>query len=506
MPERLSGLRIRALRREKGLTQNELARQAGISASYLNLIESSKRTVAGSLLQRIAAVLQVDAARLDGSAERRLVELLEELASQPAAGGTAPAGAEEIVGRHPAWAALILRLHRALHDQTQAVQALADRLNRDPFLGESVHRMLTHVTAISSAAEILREGEALGPGDRERFLSIIAADSVRMSTAAQALLEFFDSSQIRIRSATPMEHVDSFIFQTDNHFPELEAIVESFASPQPDRQAVLAAAQRLSDEAGPMPAETDMPPESVRFEIARRAASRLAGEAIAEIVRRHPALDDEEARSLAAKALASYAAGAMLMPYEPFLEAAERSRYDLDHLCRRFGVSYEQAAHRVATLHRAGAEGVRFAFMRSDPSGYVTKRLPLAGLPLPRYGTACPLWPVYGAFQTPGMTVRDFGELPSGERFLMFARAVDKAPAQVGRPRRLLSIMLACEAADAHRLAYADGIEQARATNQVGTVCRLCTRAGCGHRQEAPLIARTGAPDKMPMSAASRHV
>ena len=59
----------------------------------------------------------------------------------------------------------------------------------------------------------------------------------------------------------------------------------------------------------------------------------------------------------------------------------------------------------------------------------MTKRLPLAGLPLPRYGNACPLWAIYGAFQTPGVTARSFGEMPSGERFLFFARAVEKRPA-----------------------------------------------------------------------------
>ena len=83
---------------------------------------------------------------------------------------------------------------------------------------------------------------------------------------------------------------------------------------------------------------------------------------------------------------------------------------------------------------RFRAEGVRFAFMRSDPSGYVTKRLPLPRLPLPRYGNACPLWVIYGAFQTPGVTVRSFGELTSGEQFLFFARAIEKRPPAVVLP------------------------------------------------------------------------
>lgn len=494
MPDRLMGLKIRNLRKGKGLTQNALARRVGISASYLNLIESNKRPVAGALLHRIGAVLEVDAAELDGSAERRMVAMVEELAAQPAIAGPKgpPQGAEEIVARYPEWAELMLRLHRAYHDQTQAVQALADRLNRDPFLGESVHSMLTHVTSISSAAEILRDGEDLSPEDRARFLSIIGADSIRMSAVAQSLIGFFDSAQIRIRSATPMEHVDSFIFQTHNHFPVLEEIAERFRSSFLSEAAFMDAATRLADEEATAK-YADAAPASIRFATMRKAAHRLADEAIAEIVAGHPALASEESRAIAAAALTSYLAAALLMPYDRFLETAEASRYDLDVLARRFGVSYEQASHRLATLRRPGAEGIAFAFMRSDPSGYVTKRLPLPGLPLPRYGTACPLWPVYGAFQTPGVTVPEFGQLPSGDRFLFFARAVEKASARASRPRRLMSVMLACLASEADRIACADGIDPVRATIPVGTVCRLCPRAACSYRQEDPLIAKSNA-------------
>jgi predicted transcriptional regulator len=203
----------------------------------------------------------------------------------------------------------------------------------------------------------------------------------------------------------------------------------------------------------------------------------------------HPALGSEASRPMAASALVSYVAAALLMPYERFLEAAERRRYDLDVLSRLFGVSYEQAAHRLATLRRPGAEGVRFAFMRSDPSGYVTKRLPLPRLPLPRYGTACPLWPIYGAFQTPGITARSFGALTSGDAFLFFARAVEKKPPSATIHRHLLSVMLVCDASDAGRVVYGDGIDRKTATVPVGTVCRLCPRMACGRRQEPPLIA-----------------
>ncbi|GIK97709.1 MAG: propionyl-CoA carboxylase regulator [Alphaproteobacteria bacterium] len=497
MAQNLTGLKIRSKRKLAGLTQGELARRAGISPSYLNLIEQSKRPIAGGMVDRIAQGLGVDRAELDGEAERRIVYRLNEIGADPAItdGADPPEPAEELVGRSPGWARLVLRLYQALQDRNDAVLALADRLNRDPFLSVSVHRALTDVTAIHSAAEILESGADLTPVERRRFMSIVSSGSARLSQTAQALAGFFESAHTRVRSATPMEHVDAFIFQTGNYFPELEdAAAGVLAGPDQSRRledlaaAIIGEPQAAAAES--RGAEPYQSAESRRFALLKQAAGRFAGDAIESIVRHHPALGSDEARRIAAAALHSYTAAALLMPYEPFLEAAERCRYDVDVLAGLFGASYEQVAHRLATLRRPGAEGVRFAFMRSDPSGYITKRLPLPRLPLPRYGNACPMWVIYSAFQTPGVTVRSFGELMSGDQFLFFARALQKRPQEVGQPRHLLSVMLVCQAGEAGRVVYGDGIDwrSGRAMVPLGTTCRLCRRSACSHRQEERLM------------------
>jgi XRE family transcriptional regulator, fatty acid utilization regulator len=180
----------------------------------------------------------------------------------------------------------------------------------------------------------------------------------------------------------------------------------------------------------------------------------------------------------------------VLMPYERFLEDAVRARYDVDLLCRGHGTSVEQVCHRLVTLRRPGAEGVPFAFIRSDPAGFVTKRLPLPNLPLPRYGGACPLWAVYQAFQAPESVVLQLAEFPNGERFLFVARAVTKGDAAFNRPRRLLSIMLACDALYADQLVYGDRLDLSAGApaDRVGTTCRLCVRNDCPQRQEDVII------------------
>jgi predicted transcriptional regulator/transcriptional regulator with XRE-family HTH domain len=491
--QNLTGLKIRSVRKRVGLSQGELARRAGISASYLNLIEFNRRKIAGVLLDRIAAGLGVERGLLDGEAERRAVERLNEVAAdlEVGEGAAPPPGAEELAARHPAWARLTLRLYQAYLDERQAVLALADRLNRDPFLGESIHRMLSRVTAIRSAAEILQGETDLRPDDRARFISIVGSESDDLSATARSLLAFFDNANFRIRSATPMEQVDAFVAESGNHFPVLEEAADAVLREGRPGEAPDQIALRLLGSEGPDcdDAWRVLPAATQRFRLVREAARQVATATVDDLVTTHPALESEEARTVAASALLNYTAAAILMPYGPFLDEAEHRRYDIDLLGRRFGVSYEQAAHRCATLRRPGGEGVRFAFMRSDPSGYVTKRLPLPNLPPPRYGHACPLWPIYGAFQTPGVTVRTFGELPGGDRFLFFARAVEKAPPSARTPRHLLSVMLACSGADADRVIYAEGIDRGGAMAPVGTNCRLCPRTGCRHRQEPPLIA-----------------
>lgn len=482
------GWTIRNLRTAHGLSQATLARRAGLSAPYLNLLERNKRPASGAVLDRIAQGLGIDRALLDGAAEHRLTEELAEIAADPSLspGPMATEAAGELVGRFPEWAELVRRLYRAYCDQQQSVLALADRLNHDPFLGESLHRLVTHVTSIRSAAEILATADALEPTDKERFLSIVLSDSGRLSDAARTVFAFFDSANTRVRSATSMEHVDAFIFDTNNYFGSLEDAASEFRRGFRTGETVRAAAIPMSGMAEE--ADAVRPVASRRFaRVLDAVRESVAGE-VERIVAEHPALPTEEARDLARSALFSYAAAAVLMPYDEFLQAARRCRYDIDVLCSRFAVTYEQAAHRVATLRRPGSEGVRFAYMRSDPSGFVTKRLPIAGLPLPRYATACPLWVVYGAFQSPGVTVRSFGEMPGGEQFLFFARAIEKAPTVVGRPRHLLSIMLACSADQSAEVTYGDGLDRKTATVPVGTNCRLCSRVGCSARQEAPLI------------------
>lgn len=53
------GITLKQLRKEKGLTTNELASLVGISRSYLTQIETAKRTASTELLRKIAEAVDV---------------------------------------------------------------------------------------------------------------------------------------------------------------------------------------------------------------------------------------------------------------------------------------------------------------------------------------------------------------------------------------------------------------------------------------------------------------
>lgn len=523
MPAYSPGPRIRERRRSLGVTQSALAARVGISASYLNLIESGRRSIGGAVLKRIADSLEVAIDELDGAAQRRLADDLASLTiDEPllAALQLDPASAERFASQHESWAQALVQLHRTSLDRLEAVRALADRLNHDPFLGDAVHAMLSRVAAIRSSSEILETIDDLEPEQRSRFLSIIASESTRLSDVAQALAAFFDKAHIGTRSVTPTEEVDDFLLERGNHFPTLEQAAVDFraaANIEGDcseeqlarylgnvhdvhvrigRTQVPEAAAAHPYATWDVASRTLTLPDGVpratrRFELAKFAVQEFHhGTPVSAEVSASSLLTSDAARRRATRVLVSYLASAILMPYDVVLEAASVARYDLDRLARRFDASFEQVCHRLVTLQRPGAPAIPFAFLRVDATGFVTKRYPLPHLLMPRHGSACPLWAVYQAFQSPGELVRQLAEFPNGARFLLLARTDEKARPAFGMPRRLVSVMLACDALHADRTVYGEGIDLSSTAPAipVGPNCRLCVRHDCWYRQEDPII------------------
>src|SRR3546814_10366807 len=90
--------------------------------------------------------------------------------------------------------------------------------------------MLTNVTAVRSASEILESADDLEPERRRRFHAILSTESARLSDVAQALAAFFGKPQAGTRSISVSDEVDDVIIERDNHFPGLEDAAATLAA------------------------------------------------------------------------------------------------------------------------------------------------------------------------------------------------------------------------------------------------------------------------------------
>ena len=529
------GFRISNRRKSLRISQAALARLVGISPSYLNLIENNKRDVGGALLNRIAAQLSIDIDDLAGRAEQKLLQDLEEAFADPMLESLPfqPDERREIVAQYPASAAALARLHRAYAAARSNADAFADRLRSDPLLSQLLHQVLSGITAIRSSAEILADVPDLGEAERARFVAAISREAVGLTDVARNLIGQFDVSSQYQRGISPAREIDDMIIERQNYFPALETVAESLRA-EVDRAGPFGVAtltDLLASRFGVRihvggPAPEPGYPGHYRFDARQRSMwfhgattlatrqfqlARLFSELVARDAVEHELaashIETATARRLAARALGSYLAGAIVLPYDRVLADAERCRYDIDYLRQHYNASFEQVAHRLVTLRRPGAEGVPFGFLRSDPAGRLTKHFPLPGLLLPNSGHACPLWAIYGAFRQPDMIVRQAVRFSDGSRYLFIARTTQRRPAAFREPMVPSSVMLACDVLHADRTVYGVGLDLTdhSADVLVGPSCRLCTRHDCPARQEEALSPAGTVPGlRGPLVAAQR--
>ncbi len=205
----MTGSRIRARRLDRNLRQSELAQRAGISPSYLNLIEHNRRRIGGKLLINIARALDVEPSSLTEGAQASLVGALNAAAAAMRDLPLEVGRTEEFAGRFPGWAKLIAAQARRLEAQERAVEALNDRLTHDPFLNASLHDVLSTVTAIRSTAAILNEGDEIETAWRDRFHRNLYEDSRRLAGSSQALVAYLDRTEAGDTQVAPLDEAEA---------------------------------------------------------------------------------------------------------------------------------------------------------------------------------------------------------------------------------------------------------------------------------------------------------
>ncbi|MFT4015267.1 MAG: short-chain fatty acyl-CoA regulator family protein [Paracoccus sp. (in: a-proteobacteria)] len=209
----LIGTRIRERRLSLGCRQIDIAQRAAISAAYLNLIEHNRRPVGEALLNRLAEVLQIDAAELTSDREEMLISGLREAAAM-AAEQSPPVELDQIAefaARFPGWATALSSVSRRVDTLERRLVALSDRMTRDPYLLATLHEVQSAVTSVRSTASILAETPDIEPEWRARFHANLDSDSQRLSRTAQSLVAYLDSFEDEAVPISPQEEVELWI-------------------------------------------------------------------------------------------------------------------------------------------------------------------------------------------------------------------------------------------------------------------------------------------------------
>ncbi len=508
----LHGMKIRRLRDAQGMTQVEAAKRLGISASYFNLIEHNQRPLTVSLLFKFGKLFDVDVQSFSDGDEARLSRDLRGVFADSLFGENRVGDddLDDVAASFPALAETVINLYSAYSNARETIQALGEKLSDEAFLPATSHEMREALTSIRTFSEILHHHKDVPDEERRRFREIVVEESSRLSTIVDRVIEIAEGGrkQALVQTRPLADHVDGFIEAQSNHFPELEAAAEEFRSTLDQSSGDLTAglldtvtgelnvavqyrpSTDYRDRGPSVRAEQhrvhlphQLPTADLNFALARLIGERRQRGEIEAIVEQGPAFPDR-ARPLVEAALTKYFAGAVLMPYQAFLEAALECGYDIELLGQRFEVSFEQACHRLTTLNRPGASGTPFHLVKVDIAGNVIARYEGSGMRIPRYGGVCPLWNIHFAFATPGETITQLSEMPDGTTYFCFARTVERPFIGHGQPRSYVAIGLGCDKVYADELIYASGkdFDAKDMATPVGINCRICERNECDQR------------------------
>ena len=344
-----AGVKLRETRGRLGLTQKVFADRLGVSLPYLNQMENNHRPVSAQVVLALAGEFGLDVTELTAGDAERLVSDMREALADPIFADTHPplADLRLAASNAPALARAFLELHRAYRQTTERMASLDEALGRDDSLAavspweevrDFFHYCDNYIDAVDRAAERFAAPDGVRLDPIKRAVEALEARAIAV--------RFANSDNLRLREGS-----------------KLTISARAGAATQ--------AFQLL-------------------HQVALISQNELL-EATLDLGR----FQSETSRGIAKIGLANYFAGAALLPYKAFLEAATESRHDLERLADQFGASIEQVAHRLSTLQRPGAKGIPFFFVRVDQAGTITKRHSATRLQFARFGGACPLWNVH---------------------------------------------------------------------------------------------------------------
>lgn len=446
-----AGARIRLLRQGLNLTQAEFAQQIGISTSYLNQIENNQRALSGSVILALVDVFNFDLSELALDGAGKVSVDLQEVLTDPifADNNVLTQEIKVAATNAPNVTKAFLDLYRmfqksreqlgevdnALKDREDSLAPLPYEEVRDYF-----HYNDNYIDALDRAAETFA-------------LSVKKSNAGRYADIAGYLLQTHGVQVVMRKDRPSSGTLRAFDPATNTIY--------------------LNAASTMA---------TNL------FQLAYQVGLIEQGDLI-ETLLEEAGFHTDVAREVCRMTFANYFAGAVVLPYAEFAQAAKDQRHDIEKLAFQFDASTEQVCHRLSMLQRPGEKGIPFYFLRIDQAGNITKRHSATTLQFTRFGGGCPLWNVHHAFQSPGEILRQLAVTPDGMQYLSLAFVQTKRVAGFKSPVRKYAIGLGCEIKHAGHVVYADDMDTTDLTNfdPIGTSCRICERTDCFHRSVPPI-------------------
>lgn len=434
-----AGPAIRRLRRAANLTQAGMAAVLDISPSYLNLLERGQRPLSAALIVRLADKFGFEAASLADDPVGGGVAALRRRLADPRFSDfdIDPREIEEWIATAPGIAAAFAHLYDSGANDGHPKSDFADEAEPVRLVRREIERWSNYFADLDAQAEGLADDLRLVNPD------IFGAISERLRARHQIAIRIL-----------PIDVMPGHLRRLDLHARQYQ-LSELLPVASRSFQAAILLAQ---------------------LEARAEIDALVAG----------AALPDRSAMRMFRRHLSQYFAAAVIMPYARFLRSCETTGYDVGLLERRFGVGFEQMAHRLTTLQRVGARGLPFMMLRADRAGQVSKRYAGAsGSALVDGAIRCARWPVHLAFERPGDLVVDRVELEDSTRWISLARTVDSPARDDHGQNARFVIVLAIE----ERLAGAMSAiaPQSGHSVPIGLGCGRCTRPACIQRASPPI-------------------
>jgi predicted transcriptional regulator len=316
----------------------------------------------------------------------------------------------------------------------RTVETLTARLTHDPHLAAALHEMISTITSIRSTAGILAETRELEPEWRDRFHRNINEDSGRLAHSAKALVSYLDSTEGEGDSelSSPQDELDAFLGDSGYHIPLLES----------------------------------GHPEDVDID---------------GLLEQQEVLQSSAARAMARSYMRRYSQDAQTMPLRATTEALAQFGPDLSALARHFGTDLATVMRRLAEVPES-VTGGPVGLVTCDASGTMTFRKALDGFMLPRFGAACPLWPLFRALSHPltpiQETVRQVGR--GGGLFRTYSIAQPVGEVSFDTAPMFEAYMLI--------IPLGAGQKTSEKTGEIGVTCRICPKVSCPGRREPSIL------------------